>query len=487
MKKSLSAFITMLCAVLFTACTPSNPAENVGDGISCPEDVVIALTGGSKTVTIHADANWKAAPSETWITVSPTKGYEGDNNVKVTVQAGKAAEGYVLFRCQTGGEAKMKVYRGEKPSEDPENPEQPTAETLKCPEYIWQYCLAGGEFSCFISSDTDWEIEEDIDWLSFITKSGSAGKDIQIRMVFEAGHHAVGNVIFRNKKDQATMRVYRGFLPDNGDEKVTPKPIASKIEGCLPHPFRISRTEQVYFSKGNLQYHKGEWRFASYQYESNIAGNWENPLADSKWMDQFGWATSGWDSGAAQYLPTSNGSENTDYAPGGNTDADLTGQYARADWGVYNAISNGGNQPGLWRVLTVDEWNYLAHQRPFKDDLIAVAIVDGISGVILLPDNWDWNKWDGQLVCNTGYFDKNVIDASQWSELEKDGSVFLPATLSSRSPSSSNYTFGDYWTSIHQGKHSAYAAQMAKDGISVINTFRYRPCNVRLVRADYTK
>jgi len=485
MKKSMTILLTALVAAFFASCTPNGPA-NIGDGISCPEDVVIALTGGSTTVTIKADANWKASPSETWITVSPTKGYKGDNEVKVTVQAGKAAEGYVLFRCQTGGEAKMKVYRGEKP-EDPEDPNTPTAQTLKCPECIWQYCLSPGEYFFYISSETDWEIEEDIDWLSFITTNGSAGKDIQIRMVFEEGHHAEGIVTIRNKKDRVTMRVYRGFIPDNGDEKVKPTPIASKIEGCLPHPFRISRTEQVYFSKGNLQYYGGLWQFAHLQYESNIAGNWETPLAHTKWMDQYGWATSGWDSGANQYLPTSNGTESTDYAPGGNTAADLTGQYAKADWGVYNAISNGGNKAGLWRVLTVDEWNYVAHKRPFKDDLSAVAIVENVSGVILLPDNWDWNKWDGKLVCNTGRFENNVFNDSQWSELEKDGAVFLPATLSSRVPGGSNATTGEYWTSIHSSENNAYVAEMSKHGVSVIYTPRYRPCNVRLVRADYDK
>ena len=28
----------------------------------------------------------------------------------------------------------------------------------------------------------------------------------------------------------------------------------------------------------------------------------------------------------------------------------LTGKYADADWGVYNAVSNGGKKAGLWTV-----------------------------------------------------------------------------------------------------------------------------------------
>ena len=45
----------------------------------------------------------------------------------------------------------------------------------------------------------------------------------------------------------------------------------------------------------------------------------------------------------------------------GDGSGDIAG--TNYDWGVNNAISNGGNEAGLWRTLTIEEWKYLMESR----------------------------------------------------------------------------------------------------------------------------
>ena len=66
----------------------------------------------------------------------------------------------------------------------------------------------------------------------------------------------------------------------------------------------------------------------------------------SGWIDLFGYGTSGWNSGANEYQPYSTNDNPDDYLLGYDA-LNLTGEYAKADWGVYNKISNGGNKENL--------------------------------------------------------------------------------------------------------------------------------------------
>ena len=138
----------------------------------------------------------------------------------------------------------------------------------------------------------------------------------------------------------------------------------SSLAGELPGVFSIASGVKVHFSCGNMQYQtqgthnvvdgtaSGTWRFAPNQYDYIGEDNINISSTYNGWIDLFGWGTSGWESGARAYLPytTNNIAEN--YRPGGVATNELTGTYANADWAVYNAISNGGNQPNQWRSLS---------------------------------------------------------------------------------------------------------------------------------------
>lgn len=214
--------------------------------------------------------------------------------------------------------------------------------------------------------------------------------------------------------------------------------------GVIDGRFTINPNgDQVYFSKGNLQYFCSitapQWRFAEHQYDYVTFDGDAYSENSNKWIDLFGWGTSGWNCGwiyvgGIGYQPFYQPWDTDNYLSEtglshyffGN---DLTGFYANADWGVYNAISNGGNQAGLWRTLTMDEWAYIFYTRNTVSGIRYVkACVNNTNGVILLPDDWSNNYYN--LSSTNTYdvsFNSNIIANSQWGVLEQHGAVFLPA------------------------------------------------------------
>lgn len=221
--------------------------------------------------------------------------------------------------------------------------------------------------------------------------------------------------------------------------------------GAVKGLYSVSETQKVFFSRGNLQYQASTnmWRFVEHQWDfvggmnrqdSIRYGNvfesgvqCDNVLASSDyagWIDLFGWGTSGWNSGAICYQPYSTSGTDSDYYPGGNCENNLSDEYANADWGVYNAIINGGNQAGQWRTLSNVEWKYVAEERTTLSGIrYAEGQVNGVCGMILLPDDWNTSDFELNNTNNReASFVSNVISGVEWSTVfEPAGAVFLPA------------------------------------------------------------
>lgn len=200
-------------------------------------------------------------------------------------------------------------------------------------------------------------------------------------------------------------------------------------EGAINGLYSVSDTKKVWFSKGNLQYVGSSdcWRFATHQWDV-VGQAQEFGTPESTW-DLFGWGTSGYKHGAACYQPWSISIEYGDYYAYGNTYYNLYDGTGQADWG-YNKIENGGNEENSgWRTLTADEWGYVLAERVTTSGVrFARGEVNGVNGVILLPDNWSESTYP--LNCaNLGEapFHSNVISEIKWNLLEEAGAVFLPA------------------------------------------------------------
>ena len=263
---------------------------------------------------------------------------------------------------------------------------------------------------------------------------------------------------------------------------------AGEIHAVARQYFSVSPTKKVYFSNGNLQYNVNDkcWRFATNQYDYIGSANSNISSSYSGWIDLFGWGTSGWNSGANAYQPYSTIAGDSNYYPGGAHNNNLTGTYANADWGIYNAISNGGNQPGLWRTLRKTEWDTLIDFRTTASGMrYAKATVNGVLGLIILPDNWDTATYaiDSANI-QTATFSANVVSAAQWTTLENAGCVFLPFA-GSRDGSTVNYVNngGYYWSATYYYREHSYCTTIT---INSVHTYNYRHRNyghsVRLVQ-----
>lgn len=209
-------------------------------------------------------------------------------------------------------------------------------------------------------------------------------------------------------------------------------------------PFSVAADKQVYFSPGNLWYQASTstFKFAENQYdivgkdaneEAFTAFISENPTSYTGWTDLFEWGSSGAGIAGIEYPPY------TRHFPDGLQTAlhvpAMTGQYAELDWGVHNPISNGGNQPGQWRTLTLAEWNYLLHSRSGAPSKRAPARVNGIAGMILFPDTWNPVSMPNGITVkytnsqnSSDTYGTNTYTALEFSQLEALGAVFLPST-----------------------------------------------------------
>ena len=83
--------------------------------------------------------------------------------------------------------------------------------------------------------------------------------------------------------------------------------------------------------------------------------------------------------------------------------------------------------------MTYKEWDYLRYERPNYDKLIGVAQVNGVNGLILLPDAWQcpngvtFKSGFDDDYCLECYGNYQTFSASDWSKLESSGAVFFPA------------------------------------------------------------
>ena len=140
---------------------------------------------------------------------------------------------------------------------------------------------------------------------------------------------------------------------------------------------------------------------------------------------------------------------------------------------------------GQWKSLTKDEWYYLFYSRPTLSGIrFAKANVNGVNGVILLPNAWKASTYALNNT-NGGNYGSNTITADVWNVLEDHGAVFLPAagyrngtSVSGVDPSSS---YGNYWSASYSGS-SAHYLTFGSSSLSTYDNYRYYGRSVRLAR-----
>ncbi len=301
------------------------------------------------------------------------------------------------------------------------------------------------------------------------------------------------------ESDERYVKSEKVYTKSEVDALINDKITFLSMEGEIEAKYSVSASKKVAFSKGNLQYNYNtqKFSFAEEQYSlvyKSYANSSTTPkrfnIASNGITDIFWWGTSGWNSGRSKYRPEyiyQNGNVNGNFNVVTTLElysSNLTDDDGKADWGVYNPITNGENKAGVWRTLTEAEWDYLLNSRAratYKRCLAQIAITSSsssVKGLLLLPDNWEEASVDDQgtsakrvknAVGTTNYA---VLGDAQLKDLEKKyGVVFLPSyrgycEILSKSEFSSSVespgaTFrqGDdkaiYWTATRHGRYTS--------------------------------
>lgn len=189
------------------------------------------------------------------------------------------------------------------------------------------------------------------------------------------------------------MTNYSVAIPENPNIEQT-EPI-KVVDGAIEAKFSVSANKQVYFSQGNLLSSQGIYKFAENQYDY-IKSSIVKPVGD--WIDLFS-------------LDEFNQTGDVDEY--GGTIYDLG----------YKSILNGGNKQNLWRTLSKSEWEYLLYYRENASSLLGFATVEGVNGMIILPDAWATPQ---QLIFDTDAI--NSYSGYEWLRMEQNGAIFLPCT-----------------------------------------------------------
>ena len=210
-------------------------------------------------------------------------------------------------------------------------------------------------------------------------------------------------------------------------------------DGAILAEFSVSDSTKVYFSQGNLQYQASTntWRFAEHQWDYVGKDNENISEKYTGWIDLFGFGTSGY-KGRMPYMTSTIYADyiiaksefpyRRNYNP--NLGIDFVeldnGNGQKYDWGWGFCLSDGGMEQYVegccWRTLTRSEWNYLISERKKAEKKIGNARVNGVYGLVLLPDKW---KTPQGLVFK--HSNPNEYSESEWEQMEANGAVFLPA------------------------------------------------------------
>ena len=231
--------------------------------------------------------------------------------------------------------------------------------------------------------------------------------------------------------------------------------------------FSISATQQIAFSSGNLQYHplNNQWRFAESQLDRVGDANANISPTYDGWIDMFGWGTGDDPTRTIQ----NNGSYST-----------------FVDWGT-NSI--GTDTANTWRTMSADELRYILFSRPNAAALNGIAHINGVNGLVLLPD--DWVAIEG-LTFNSGayghwsrdyYAVHNTFTLEQWQQMEEAGAIFLPAV--GYRQGNSIYASGSkgyYWTTSPNGGCGPMNLEFSAEYIKINSAYRYSGLSIRLIK-----
>ena len=398
--------------------------------------------GGEFPVTIKSNYPWTAnATLGSFFSLS-TKSGDGDATMIITVKSAtseKESTGAVMVYSSFGNEsARINIKRAGKPKPYLAITE---GQLLVGPDGI--------EDIARLFSNTSWTVYSSNQSVAKVSpESGTGDKILSIKVFPTSDSGDAMALIIAKTTDGSnisdTLKIIREGIPTSH---------------YVQRPFSVSDSKKVYISPGNLQYLASfhAWRFANQQfhfvgdakygnvYERGVKSN--NSKISSTyngWIDLFGWGT------------------------GNNPTLTVMSEYSYMSftgWGL-NSIDDGSGvfRTDRWRTLNLEEMTYLIERKKDGKTLAGPATVNGVHGLILLPDDWDFSN-SMSFTGYTGYWidwDTNSYTFAEWQKMEGYGAVFLPAAglrlvyVPGDAGVQQVTNSGSYWTKTHRDDGKAY-------------------------------
>lgn len=146
----------------------------------------------------------------------------------------------------------------------------------------------------------------------------------------------------------------------------------------VPGLFSVSSAKKVYIASGNLMYKESEDKYHIFEHQYDYLG----------------------------------------VKAGGTGDFDLS------TWKNYVGFSFVVEQTnGTWRLMSSQESTYLFSERPNASKLKVTIVINNVTGMMLLPDDW---------ICPSSISmpkDNETVSLGTWAVLQNAGAVFLPSEM----------------------------------------------------------
>lgn len=186
----------------------------------------------------------------------------------------------------------------------------------------------------------------------------------------------------------------------------------------LPHPFSVSSEKQVYFSRGNLWYNDSDksFHFETHQWDADTK-NWTD-ANNAHHLGHFYWSDNVTNAVAKNHpnsITSTIFTNNSDTEPSSSfTVEGVTGKFY--------ILQQYDRQP-YWEYLVGNERTSTIGISGKK--LWGMGTVNGVKGLILLPDNWNVENYS-TFSYATRKCSSNVYSGDTWENMEYDGAVFMP-------------------------------------------------------------
>ena len=216
MKKRIYYLFPLFILLLFVVCsckddnndpTPPEPSSEITISSSENLNPVLSQEGGTVSISFTTTADWTASlvntRAESWITVTPSSGSKGKNEITITATTNETYDernATVVLKC--GSDSKNIVV----------TQKQKDALTVTSSKY--EVASKGGNISVEVKANINFEVEVRADWIKQQTEKTRALTTSNLNFTIEpneTGDKREGEIIIKSGELSETIKVYQGF------------------------------------------------------------------------------------------------------------------------------------------------------------------------------------------------------------------------------------------------------------------------------------